>query len=198
MYRLLESIRTEKGELQNLHYHQARMDASVKEILGFENSIRLDKISVPTHCQKGLYKCRVIYSEKIETIEFLPYQRPEIKSLKIVTDNEIEYACKFADRSIFRQLLDKNENCDDIIIVKNGLITDTSYANILFFNGKNWLTPALPLLKGTQRAKLLSEEKIIAADIRSGDLPHFQKARLINAMMRFEDEVDVEINRIEF
>lgn len=198
MFRLLESIRTEKGELQNLTYHQARMNASVKEMLGAENSIRLDKISVPTHCQRGIYKCRIIYQEKIENIEFLPYQRPDIKSLKIMNDNEIEYAHKFADRSIFRQLLDKNESCDDILIVKNGLITDTSYANIVFFNGKNWLTPSLPLLKGTQREKLLSEEKIIAAEIRPADIPQFEKARLINAMIRFEDKVDVEINRIEF
>ncbi|HEY9114941.1 MAG TPA: aminotransferase class IV family protein [Bacteroidales bacterium] len=198
MYRLLESIRTEKGELQNLHYHQARMNASVKELFGVENSIKLEKISVPEHCRRGLYKCRVVYSETIENIEFIPYQYPPIKSLKLIIDDAIDYEYKFVNRSNINLLLEKKGSYDDILIVKNNLITDTSLANIIFFNGKYWLTPALPLLKGTQRAKLLFEEKIIAADIHAEDLLHFQKARLINAMMRFEDEVDVEVNRIEF
>lgn len=196
MYRLLESIRTEKGELQNLRYHQERMDTSVQELLGIENSIKLQKISVPEHCKRGLYKCRMVFSEAIENIEFIPYQFPKIQSLKLIFNDEIDYAFKFANRANLNMLLEKKENCDDILIVKNGLITDTSYTNILFFNGKNWFTPAKPLLKGTQRAKLLAEEKIITADIRPTDLPHFQKARLINAMIRFEDEVDVEINNI--
>jgi 4-amino-4-deoxychorismate lyase len=198
MYRLLESIRSEKGELQNLPYHQERMDASVKELYGNENALRLDKIPVTEYCHGGIYKCRIVYGKIIESIEFLPYQFPSIQSLKIINDNEIDYAYKFSERSALHKLLDKKENCDDILIVKNGLITDTSYANIIFYNGKEWLTPAHPLLKGTQRAKLLDEEKIITADIRHADLLKFQKARLINSMMRFEDEVDVKIKNIIF
>ena len=196
MYRLLESIRCEKGELQNLHFHQARMNVSVQDLFSKENMIKLNKIAVPEHCRKGLYKCRVIYSETIENIEFIPYQYPPIKILKLIVDNEIAYAYKFANRSAINSLLEKKENCDDILIVKNGFITDTSLANIIFFNGKNWLTPERPLLKGTQREKLLSEEKIITADIRPADLSQFQKVRLINAMMRFEDEMDVALENI--
>jgi 4-amino-4-deoxychorismate lyase len=196
MSRLLESIRCEKGELQNLRFHQTRMNDAVQALFSTNNNISLEKISVPEHCKRGLFKCRIIYREKIENIEFIPYQFPKIQALKLILDNEIDYALKFANRSNINLLFDKKGECDDILIVKNGLITDTSYANILFFNGKNWLTPALPLLKGTQRARLLSEEKIITADIRSGDLPQFQKVRLINAMMRFEDEVDVKLENI--
>jgi len=196
MYRLLESIRCERGELKNLPFHQLRMDVSVQNLFSKNNTIHLEKIIVPEHYKKGIYKCRVIYSETIESIEFIPYQLPKIQSLKVIHDDAIEYAYKFANRLLLNSLFEKRENCDDILIVKNGLITDTSYANILFFNGKNWLTPSLPLLKGTQRAKLLSEEKITAADIRLDGIPGFQKARLINAMMRFEDEVDVEVGKI--
>jgi 4-amino-4-deoxychorismate lyase len=204
MYRLLESIRCEKGELQNLPYHQARMDASVEALSGKANSIMLGEIKVPEHCRQGLFKCRVIYGKTLESVEFLPYQRRVINTLKVVDANEvateiateIDYSCKFADRAIFHRLLEKCANCDDILIVKNGLLTDTSYTNILFFDGRLWLTPALPLLQGTQRAKLLAEDKIVNAAIRPSDIAHFQKARLINAMMRFEDGVDIDIGKI--
>jgi len=200
MYRLLESIRCENGELQNLPYHQARMNASVEALSGKANSIMLGEIKVPEHCRQGLFKCRVIYGKTLESVEFLPYQRRVINTLKVVdaneAGNEIDYSCKFADRAIFHRLLEKSANCDDVLIVKNGLLTDTSYTNILFFDGRLWLTPALPLLQGTQRAKLLAEEKIVTAAIRPADIAHFQKARLINAMMRFEDEIDIDIGKI--
>lgn len=196
MYRLLESIKCDKGVLQNLPYHQARMDKSVQDLFSKKNTVSLEKIIVPEHYKKGTYKCRVIYSENIENIEFIPYQLPKIQSLKLVFDNAIEYACKFANRMALNILFEKRDTCNEILIVKNGLITDTSMANIILFNGKDWLTPALPLLKGTQRAKLLEEEKIVPANIRPDDIHLFHKSRLINAMMRFEDEVDVEIQNI--
>jgi len=196
MYRLLESIRCENGELQNLPYHQARMDASVKMLSGKANSIMLGAIKVPEHCRQGLFKCRVIYGKTLESVEFLPWQRPQISTLKMVNADEVDYSCKFADRAVFHRLLEKSANCDDILIVKNGLLTDTSYTNILFFSGNLWFTPALPLLHGTQRAKLLAENKIVSAAIRPADIAHFQKARLINAMLRFEDEMDIDIGKI--
>ena len=39
---------------------------------------------------------------------------------------------------------------DEILITRNGLLTDTSIANIALFNGKEWHTPKHPLLKGVQ------------------------------------------------
>lgn len=48
-----------------------------------------------------------------------------------------------------------------------------------------------------QRAKLLHEEKIKTADIRVEDLKYFDKARLINAMIRFEDQLDVPVENIK-
>ena len=66
----------------------------------------------------------------------------------------------------------------------------------LFFNGKHWITPEKPLLQGTQRAFLLEKEIIKTANIRVEDLVNFENARLINAMIRFEDEVDIDIKNI--
>lgn len=144
----------------------------------------------------GLFKCRLIYSSEIEKIEFTPYSIPSIKLLKVVFDDQIEYSHKYLDRSHLDQLYGKKGKYDDILIVKDGLITDTWFANILFYDGNDWLTPLSPLLKGTQRTSLLKTGRIKTADIRPVDLKHFQKARLINAMIRLEDEVDIEITAI--
>ena len=55
--------------------------------------------------------------------------------------------------SLFQIRQDK----DDILIVKNGLLTDTSIANIALYDGNDWYTPLHPLLKGTKRAELLDK-----------------------------------------
>jgi len=146
--------------------------------------------------ERTIFKCRITYAKHIEKIEFLPYQIPTISSLKLVINDEIDYSYKFSDRSQLNRLYEKRGDSDDILIVKHGLITDTSYANVLFYNGKEWLTPTHPLLKGTQRARLLDQEIIRVAEIRLEDLHHFKKARLINAMICFEDALDINILNI--
>ena len=218
--KLLETIRFENDGFENLDYHQHRMNRSRKMLFRREDEIDLNKyffkssfritnpeerinelsssgFAIPMQGKQYIVKCRIIYTEQIEKTEFLPYQRPKIRTLKIVADDEIDYLHKFLDRKPIEKLVAKKGGCDDILIVKNGLITDTSFANILFFNGKEWITPALPLLKGTQRARLLDEEKIRPADIRPEDLRYFRKARLINAMICFGDEVDIPVENIK-
>jgi len=93
--------------------------------------IRLRKhIVIPTHLRKGLVKCRIVYSNDIQEITYTPYQPKSIKSLKLVEDNTIDYHCKYLDRNHINELYTQRGNCDDIIIVKNGMLTDSSYSNI--------------------------------------------------------------------
>ncbi len=195
---LLETIRIENGLIRNLKYHQARVNQSRKELFNCNDWLDLTEITKEpaSKNKKNLLKCRITYAKQIEKIEFLPYQIPSISSLKLVFDDQIDYAYKFSDRSCLNELFEKRGNCDDILIVKEGFITDISYANIVFYNGKKWLTPAHPLLKGTQRARLLDREIIRVADIRPEDLHHFEKARIINAMICFEDALDINILNI--
>lgn len=197
--RLLETIRIENGTPENLLFHQKRFSDSRKILLACKIHIDLASI-INAHFENkyktGLYKYRIVYSKQIEQVDFIPYSIPSIQSLKIVTDDQIEYSYKYYNRNCIDNIFVERGDCDDILIVKNGLIADTSYANILFYNGKDWITPEKPLLKGTQRAMLLERELIHTADIRFNDMVHFEKARLINAMIRFEDEQDVEIENI--
>jgi len=183
MYPLFETIKCYNGKLFNIEFHQARFEKAQKEYFGIKPKINLnEKIEIPEFAKKGLFRCRVTYSKQIEKIEFIPHQYREIKSLKLVEDNEIDYSYKYADRQRLNQLFEMRGNCDDIIIIKNGCITDSTFANIVFFDGKTWLTPDTPLLPGTQRSKLLVERKILECRITLSDIEKFEKAGLINAM----------------
>ena len=146
--------------------------------------------------EAGLLKCRIIYSDQIEKIEFVPYQIPKIQSLKIIVNDQIIYNHKYLDRDQLDHLYRQKGDCDDILIVKNGLITDTWFANILFYTGTQWITPAKPLLKGTQREHLINAGIIKPKDIAVSDFGSFTKARLVNAMIRFEDELDIDMDQI--
>lgn len=80
-------------------------------------------------------------------------------------------------------LFEQRNGCDDILIVKNNLITDTSIANIAFLLDGQWFTPKSPLLKGTTRARLIDEGKIKIAHLRLSDVNNTSKIALMNAMM---------------
>jgi 4-amino-4-deoxychorismate lyase len=145
MLRLVESIKVQDGVIYNLEHHQERMDRSLFTHTGIKNRINLsDELTVPVEYFTGLYKCRVVYRESIELVEFLPYFRREIRSLRIV-HADIDYSCKYENRSELNMLFAQRGECDDILIIKNGLVTDTSSANIALTDGKAWFTPAEPL-----------------------------------------------------
>ena len=72
---------------------------------------------------------------------------------------------KLRQRGKLNELFAKKGSCDDVIIVRNGLITDSSYANLIFFDGREWITPKVPLLEGTCRARLLASGKIKTGNI---------------------------------
>lgn len=190
MCRLLETIKVYSRKLCNPAYHNLRMNNSRKELFGCRNFIKLeDAVKIPAGLNGALHKCRVIYSETVKKIEFLPYRRKKINSLKIVHSNDIKYSYKYENRKCIDSLLKLKKECDDILIIKNNKITDTSFSNIVFYDGRKWITPSTPLLRGTKREKLLSDGKIIEDEIKISDLKHFKKAVLINAMLDFHDNV---------
>lgn len=106
-----------------------------------------------------------------------------VRSLKLVSSDAIGYAHKYEDRKVLDELYNQREKCDDIIIVKNGFITDASYANLIFRKGAEWFTPATFLLAGTMRAFLLDSNQIKSTEIRAGDITKYDSCKLINAML---------------
>ncbi len=190
MYPLLETIRIARIRPENLEGHQQRMDASYKELFNKHNPFSLkDIINLPQHLSpEKVYKCRVVYGETNYKITYSEYTAPHVRTLKLVHSHHLDYHLKYADRNILNKLKNSHPTFDDVLIVKNGLITDTSFSNIALLSYSRWHTPAVPLLNGTQRQALLREGLLISTHIRPEDLFRYQGFRLINAMRPFKSQ----------
>ncbi len=195
---LLETIRVVDRAFQNLSYHQQRLERSMKQHFPQVKPILLaQELTIPNSLDNTVYKCRVVYDEKIRVIEFLPYTVRPVQSLALVSiPSDADYSSKWANRSWIEQLK-QSTAADDILMVKNNLLTDTSYANIALWDGYEWFTPRLPLLEGTKRAQLLAEGILKTTDIRPYELPDFQCLKLLNAMINFEESPTVSIGNIQ-
>ena len=180
---LLETIKIEDGEVSNLSYHQARCNESRKAL--FDSRDILDLSSLIEAPSKGLYRCRILFNEKMHSIEYLPYSPREIHTLKIIT-SDIEYDHKYANRNTLDRLLQSQPDADDILIEKHGYLTDTTIANIAFYDGEQWFTPEKPLLKGTMRAKLLDEGFLYTKKIKKEEITDYTHVALMNAMIGFK------------
>lgn len=195
---LVETIKVENGMLLNISFHNERMIRSLYELFGLMNEPDLEKvINVPEYAGKGVYKCRVVYDNKIRKIEFLPYFVRSIRSLKMIMDDNISYSYKYIERDNIHRLMEMRRECDDILIIKKGMVTDSSYANVVFRDLKsNWVTPSTYLLPGTRRANLLKSGLINETIITYKDLNKYTEVKLINAMIGFDETEGILVSNI--
>ena len=172
MCRFIETIHIECGRIYRLDYHIRRMAATMHSVFGKGDAMCLPGLLVPEK-YKERTRCRIEH------------------------DDEIDYSLKSVDRSSLDRLFGCRGQADEILIVKNGLLTDTSIANIALWDGYRWSTPRIPLLAGTNRQYLLDNGIIHEADIRADDLGNYSKIRLFNAMIEF-GEVELDCRMISF
>lgn len=197
MYRLIESIKVINGEFENIYFHNLRLNNARADLWNCGKKINIaNEVVVPPDVCQGLYKCRILYSAKIEKVEFIPYRLPEIHSLQLINDDDIVYNYKFEDRARIASLFDQRNPCDDILIIKNGCLTDTSFCNVVLYDGGKYYTPSTPLLNGTKRQLLVAENKVIEKMIKATELHQFQSIFLVNAMIDVEDEVCIDIKNV--
>lgn len=193
----IETICYKDGQLQLIDLHNSRCNRTRNYFFGPMHNLQLELfISVPKNLQDTTVKCRVVYGKDVINIEYESYQIRPVKSLRLVTDNTIDYAFKYADRSKLSQLYQLRGQADDILIIKDGFITDTYYANIVLMKDGRWYSPQNPLLKGIRLESYLQENVVIPAHIRPGDLPFYSEARIINAMIPIENSPVIPINGI--
>jgi len=180
---LLETVRIEEGEICNLSYHQKRMDRSREALMESFSPLHLaESLHIPD--AHGLYRCRILYSQTIEKIEYLPYTPKPVNVLKTV-DSDISYRYKYANRSELDALLHAHPAADEVIIIQDGLVTDTTISNLAFFKEGEWFTPQIPLLEGTMREKLLDQGVLKPQKIRKEDLSGYTHIALLNALLGF-------------
>ena len=56
----------------------------------------------------------------------------QIKSLRLVDGDKVDYRYKSTDRSMFIRLMEQRGECNDVLIVRDGWVTDTSFTNVVF------------------------------------------------------------------
>ncbi|MDD3079607.1 MAG: aminotransferase class IV [Paludibacter sp.] len=197
MYRCIESIKLQDGQFFRLSFHQQRINQSFKSCYpGFAPFNLSELLETTNYPETGLYKYRIIFDHQTQETEFAPYKMRKIESLKLVETSAQTHDYKNEDRAEIDRAFAQRRECDDVIMVKNGMLTDTSYANIALFDGEKWYTPRIPVLYGTNRASLIAENKIIEKDLKSNDINHFSRIRIFNAMIEF-GEIELNCAAIE-
>jgi len=197
MFQFIETIKVQNKTCLHLAWHEQRLNDTRRTFFGDVPNINLKSvINFPESLTQTIYKCRIVYGSTIESIIFDSYVKRNIHSLQLITDDTIDYSFKFEDRSRFNHYL-AQKSADEILIIKHGFVTDTSFANIVFFDGIKWMTPCTYLLNGTQRQRLLQQGDIIEAEIKPSDLKHFRFAKLINAMLDLETSPSIDIHSIK-
>jgi 4-amino-4-deoxychorismate lyase len=194
---LFETVRIENGAPRNPEWHEKRMERARKEVWNLDAPVCLEKmLRIPGEFLSGTARCRILYGPDVQRITYSEYERKRIRSLKLVTCDTIDYHLKFYDRRRLDQLQELRGTCDEILIVKNGYITDTSLSNIIFKKGEKWVTPANPLLRGTCRERLIAEGSLLECDIRPEDLAGFDGFKIINALRDPVEELTIPVSQI--
>lgn len=199
MFPLFESIKVYKGKVCNAKWHNERMERTFKNYFKIDKTINVLDYFDSKQITEELVKFRITYNEKEVHVEYNPYQAKNIQSLQVVhLPSDANYDFKFSDRNILNKAFAQKGEADGVLLIQNGLVTDTSYSNILFLKNGNWYTPKKPLLKGTQREKLLHMGRIQTAEIRLEDLNDYESFTLINAMNELGEREILEVKRILF
>lgn len=188
MCRFIETIRIENGKAECLSLHNRRLNKTRRDVFRCGSLLDLTGFIRAEGCT-GRTRCRVVYGEEIETVEYIPYTLRQVNSLRLTASDNIDYTYKSCDRRALTELFGQRDGADDVLIVRRGLLTDTSIANIALWDGSRWETPEAPLLEGTMRAYLLNKGLITPCAICPQDLPRYTRVRLFNAMISF-GEID--------
>ena len=205
MCRFIETICVIDGEPLAIDAHRARVRRTLRACWGGAAGHRVDSaahavleqalaaaLNDGPNAGAARTKLRLVYRvppendgepPAVEELELLSYRVPPITTLRVVDGGEITYSLKYHNRRALHRLYELRDGCDDVLIVRDGLLTDSSYCNIALYDAGRCITPATPLLAGTRRARLLQAGRLVAADIPVQSIERYSHVALFNAMI---------------
>jgi 4-amino-4-deoxychorismate lyase len=194
----------------NLPFHEARMKRSIEhfELIPKENQAPLLKVGLLAELlsdedlefalvQEAVNNLSTDqYSASIDqqirlrldfgswgySFTIAPFIKRVIRKVGLIGLTHEEYPFKFRDRNWIDQIRNAYPDFDEIIMTKNGLITDSLWANLAFFDGSNWFTPENSLLAGTKQALLLDQNQLTYRAIKRYEIGDYQTISFINAL----------------
>ncbi len=192
----IETISVVNRKIQNLDYHNARFNKTRKALWGLEDRWDLSNIEIPDSVTDLKHKLRITYAHEIETVQWSIHEPREIRSIKKVYIPDIDYTFKYCDRSLLANLFEQRGDADEILIIHNGMVSDSFFGNVALANNSGWYTPTSYLLAGTQRAYLLDQGIIKEQSISEKDLKDYTHLRIINALMDWNNTPTLEIGMV--
>ena len=191
----LETICIINGKVQNIDAHINRMRQTAEYFKFKAPVLPILEELLTSDIKNTKVKCSIHYHNIIKNISFNSYIPREIYSLKLIKAHP-DYAFKYSDRKVLENLLDYREDCDEVLIIRDGFITDTTFSNVVLQKGDELFTPHCPILNGTKRQKLIKEGRISEKEIKVKSLKDYSHVYLINAMLDIEDNISVPIDMI--
>lgn len=182
---LFESICFCDDQFPLLEYHLERMHRSCEKLFSssFQKEHELLQVIKGIHSKEKM-KVRVEYDPKHMKVTSTLYQPKEIRTVRLITNDEISYSLKYTNRDVFLHYQHEQE---EVLFVKNHLITESTFSNIACYNGKEWHTPKSPLLHGTRRRYLLDQHRILEKDLTIHELRNYSKISFINGMLDLDE-----------
>jgi 4-amino-4-deoxychorismate lyase len=176
------------GTVQHVEVHQKRFARSYFAHYGQAPHFDLlDGLQLPEDLDPSKkYKLKIRYGATNCNFEVTLYENKLPKTLQLVTADHLDYGSKWTDRKALENLFAQRQKADDVLIIKNNLLTDSSYANILLTDGLQIVTPAKPLLEGCCRARLVAHGLVSLSDVTVQALTNYGHFQLINAMNDFD------------
>ena len=193
----IETLRIQDGHPCHLDDHTDRMRRTAKHF-GFTAPTLPHDIEarLPDDLHSGTVRCRVLYDHTLREITFTPYCKRRIERLIAVDAGAMDYAFKYADRSPLARPQIPLAETDELLFVRNGCVTDTSYTNLILRRGDELVTPDTFLLDGTCRRRLLRTGRMRTARVRLSDLPAYDELLLVNAMMPLDEAIRLPISAV--
>ena len=181
-----ETMFYENGSVRNMEYHQKRFDLTRYRL--FKTAEKIDLENIISCCQiENMSRVKVIYHKEVVKIECSPLTDRDFKTFRL-TESNIKYSYKYMDRKELESIKKRNTDVDDVIIYNSeGLLKDTTIANIALYIEGNWVTPKRPLLHGTVREKLLKEKFLTAKDLMIEDINIATNFAIMNALIGFKE-----------
>ncbi len=196
MYPFFETLKIQNRKIENIPFHQERIDRTFKVFYPDFQPISLKNLEEDFPAEEALTKCKLTYNGTFFDLKCTPYQEVVQAAFKVVDAGDFTYSFKYTQRDFFRDIKAQFPN-HEIIFTKNGKVTDTTYSNLVFQSGNGWFTPDTPLLKGTKREFLLENNSITEKRIDVDELKQFKKFKLINSMLDLETSALYDTDKIE-
>lgn len=190
--RFIETIRYEAGQLHLVPLHEARMlrtlsvHAPTGGLLTKLRSSGLIHILAPYLANLSTSertKVRFVYdAERIYAPTCTSYTPRVITQIHLCElPSAVCYEYKWENRSCL-EVADLGTS-EEVLFVRNGLLTDTRFSNIVLQLDGELLTPKTPLLAGVMREHLIAMGRIRPIDLKPEHWFAAEAYYLINAML---------------